>query len=166
MNAVVAVDENWGIGLNGTQTLVIPEDRKHFREVTGHGTVIVGRKTLMDFPGGKPLKNRRNIVLTCDKTFSAEGAETAGDINAVLELVKNELPEQVFLIGGESVYKALLPYCKRAYLTVIEAAGENDAFFPNLDELPNWTMESRTETMESGELKYYFATYVNSDVRY
>ncbi len=165
MVIVAAVDKSWGIGLGGTQTLVIPEDRKHFRQVTGSGTVIVGRKTLLDFPGGKPLKNRRNIVLTRDRNFHVPGADTAGSVDEALALIRDEPEDNVFVIGGESVYRALLPYCKRAFLTVIEAQAENDAFFPNLDELPSWSRESRSGSLVSGGMEYYFATYVNSDVR-
>ncbi len=153
-SAVVAADAGWGIGLNGTQTLVVPEDRKHFRSVTGRGTVIVGRRTLLDFPGGRPLKNRRNIVLTRNPDFTVEGGETAHSVEEALTLVSDD--EQVFVIGGESVYRALLPYCRRAYVTRIDADAENDAFFPALDSLPGWRLADPGEEREHDGLRYRF----------
>ena len=164
MNIVVAADLHWGIGLHGTQTLVVPEDRKHFRQVTGTGTILVGRKTLLDFPGGKPLKNRRNIILTTDQTFAVEGGETAHSVAEALELIKDEDPDTVFVCGGESVYRQLLPYCKRAYVTRIDAAPEADAHFPDLDALPNWEIEDPGEEREHEGLKYRFQTYVNTEI--
>ena len=157
LEIVVAADADWGIGKNGTQTLIIPEDRRHFREVTGRGTVIVGRRTLADFPGGRPLKNRRNIVLTRDRSFTVEGAETAGSVEEALEKCRQD--DKVFVIGGESVYRALLPYCKRAHVTRIFAKAENDAFFPALDRLPDWHLSDSTETLESAGLRYAFQTW-------
>ena len=157
LELVVAADADWGIGKNGTQTLVVPEDRRHFREVTGRGTVIVGRKTLADFPGGRPLKNRRNIVLTRDGSFTVEGAETAHSVEEALEKCRQD--ERVFVIGGESVYRALLPYCRRAYVTRIFARAENDAFFPALDTLPGWRLTDRGEERESAGLRYAFQTW-------
>ena len=157
LELVVAADADWGIGKNGTQTLVVPEDRRHFREVTGRGTVIVGRKTLADFPGGRPLKNRRNIVLTRDGSFAVEGAETAHSVEEALEKCRQD--ERVFVIGGESVYRALLPYCRRAHVTRIFARAENDAFFPALDTLPGWRLTDRGEERESVGLRYAFQTW-------
>ena len=157
LELVVAADADWGIGKNGTQTLVVPEDRRHFREVTGRGTVIVGRKTLADFPGGRPLKNRRNIVLTRDGSFTVEGAETAHSVEEALE--KCQQDERVFVIGGESVYRALLPYCRRAHVTRIFARADNDAFFPALDTLPGWRLTDRGEERESAGLRYAFQTW-------
>ncbi len=157
MDIVVAADKNWGIGYKGTQNLVVPEDRRHFREVTGHGTVIVGRRTLLDFPGGRPLKNRRNIVLTRDPDFTVEGAETAHSVEEALELVKGD-PE-VFVIGGESVYRAFFPYCQRAYVTRLDAAPPSDAFFPDLEADPAWCLADPGEEREHEGLKYRFQVW-------
>ncbi len=161
LEIVVAADLDWGIGLNGTQTLVIPEDRRHFREVTGRGTVIVGRRTLLDFPGGRPLKNRRNIVLTRDPAFAVEGGETAHSVEEALALCEDD-PE-VFVIGGESVYRAFLPYCRRAHVTRILARAGNDAFFPPLDSLPGWRLADPGEERESAGLRYAFQTWERRD---
>ena len=164
MNIVVAADARWGIGLHGTQTLVVPEDRKHFRKVTGTGTILVGRRTLLDFPGGKPLKNRRNIILTTDQAFTVEGGEIAHSVDEAMALVKDENPDTVFVCGGASVYRQFLPYCKRAYVTRIDAAPEADAWFPDLDALPNWQIEDPGEEREHEGLRYRFQTYVNREI--
>lgn len=158
MDAVVAADAAWGIGLHGTQTLVIPEDRKHFRSVTGYGTIIVGRRTLLDFPEGRPLKNRRNIILTRDADFTVEGGEVAHSVEEAVRMA-GDPPEGVFVCGGESVYRQLLPYCRRVFVTRIFAEAEADAHFPNLDESPEWRLEEEGEVLESGGLRYCFQTY-------
>lgn len=151
---VAAADANWGIGFHGTQNLVVPEDRKHFRQVTGHGTVILGRRTLLDFPGARPLKNRRNIILTRDPGFTVEGGETANSVEEALKLASRD--EQVFVIGGESVYRQLLPYCRRAYITRIFASPEADAYLPSLDELPDWRLTDPGEDREHDGIHYRF----------
>ena len=161
MELVVAADENWGIGFHGTQNLVIPEDRRHFRAVTGHGTVIVGRRTLLDFPGGRPLPKRRNIVLSRDPDFAVEGAETAHSVEEALALVADGDPEGVFVCGGESVYRAFLPYCRRAYVTRIFASPEADAFFPKLEELPQWRLVDPGEDREHQGVRYCFQIWEN-----
>lgn len=157
LEIVVAADENWGIGYKGTQNLVVPEDRRHFREITGHGTVIVGRRTLLDFPGGRPLKNRRNIVLTRDESFSVEGADAAHSIEEALELCEHDA--EVFVIGGESVYRALLPYCSKAHVTRLYASPEADAFFPDLERSPDWRLTDPGEPKDHEGLRYTFQTW-------
>ena len=164
MDLIVAVDENWGIGLGGTQTVVVPEDRRRFREITGGGTIVVGRKTLADFPGGKPLKNRLNIVLTHTDAQFGPGAQTAGSVQDVLEIVRREGLEKVFVCGGESVYRLLLPYCRYAYVTKLYAAPAADRFFPNLDTLDGWVLETPGEIRESDGLRYAFLRYENRNV--
>ena len=164
MEAVVAYYQNWGIGKNGTQPLVIPEDRKHFQELTEGGTVIVGRKTLAAFPGGKPLKNRKTIVLT-HQDIEIEGATVVHSVEEVLKLVKDQ--PRVYVIGGASVYDELLPYCEKAHITKIYARPECDAFFMNLDENFEWEFLSESELMHSSngfDYRYYVygKYYVNS----
>ncbi len=161
LEIVVAADENWGIGFMGTQNLVIPEDRRHFREITGRSAVIVGRRTLADFPGGRPLKNRRNIVLTRDRSFTVEGAETAHSVEEALELIRDE--ERVYVIGGESVYRAFLPYCSRAHVTRLQAAPPADAFFPRLDELPGWRLADPGQLREHEGVQYSFQIWERAD---
>jgi len=155
MDVIVAYYQNWGIGKNGTQPIVLPEDRKHFQEITEGGTVVVGRKTLEDFPNGKPLKNRKTIVLT-HQDIKIEGAVVAHGVEEVLALVKDQ--PKVFVIGGASVYDALLPYCEKAYITKIYARPECDSFFKNLDESFEWAFESESKLMTSSagyQYRYY-----------
>ena len=145
MNAIVAVDTNWAIGCQGDLLFSLPTDMRRFRTLTMGGTVILGRKTLDSFPGGKPLPKRRNIVITRNPGLSVEGAETAP--------------------GGGSVYTALLSRCKRVYLTKVSQAAEDaDTFFPNLDKLPGWVVEHTSDPIEENGLTYRFIDYVNTRV--
>jgi dihydrofolate reductase len=164
MNIVVAADSNWGIGLNGTQPIVISEDRKHFRSVTGNGTVIYGHRTLLDFPGGKPLKNRRNIILSRNADLTVEGGEVVHSVDDAIAAVADEAPDNVFIIGGDSVYKQFLPYCKKAFVTKVEATPDADTFFPDLDALPEWELYERGEDKEQDGIKYRFDTYINNSI--
>ena len=145
MEAIVAVYDDWGIGCEGTQPVAISADRKFFRETTKGAMVIVGRKTLADFPGGKPLPNRMNVVLSRG-TPATQGIVVCHKIEEVLMLAS--VAEKPMVIGGGSIYKLFLPYCKRVYVTKVHACPKSDTFFPNLDEDPNWTM---TQVLQSGE---------------
>jgi len=153
--AIVAVYADWGIGRDGTQPVVVKADRKHFRDVTGGSTVIVGRKTLADFPGGTPLPKRRNIVLsrTCPEI---EGAEIARSPAEALALAGEE---RCFVIGGESVYRALFPRLDRVYVTKLDITPESDAFFPNLDADPAWRVAEESGPMEEDGVTFRFLTY-------
>jgi len=164
MNAIVAVDMNWGIGYNGVQTIVVPEDRKYFGQMTAGGVVIVGRKTFEGIPG--PLPNRKNIVLTRDEAYTATGAFVARSVDDVLAEVAGDDPNRVFVIGGEEVYRLFLPMCRFAYVTKIEAAPRSDAYFPDLDAMPDWTHESCEPGVASSEcgVDYSVHVYANSRV--
>ena len=157
MNIIVAVNRDWGIGFNGSQTIVIPEDRRYFLKMTGGGTVIVGRKTFEDI--GSPLPNRKNIILTRDAGLNPAGVIVAHSVNEVLALVAGDEPGKVFVIGGGSVYELFLPICSYAYVTKIEAAPLSDVFFPNLDESPEWTLENQSEAQESTGVRYTYNVY-------
>ena len=137
MNIIVAVYSDWGIGKNGTQQIIIPDDRRFFKEITIGKTIITGRKTFQDI--GKPLPTRQNIILTRDKNISIKGAQVENSIENLLKTIKN--PTETFVIGGESVYNALLPHCTHAYVTKIDANPISDKFFPNLDEAPQWSVQ-------------------------
>ncbi len=133
MNVIVAVDNNWAIG-NKNQLLVrIPNDHKHFREETTGKVVVLGRKTLETFPQGQPLKNRTNIILSKDKEYRVKDAIVVHSIEELLEELKKYNDEDIYIIGGDSVYKQLLPYCNVAHVTKIDHEYEADAYFPNLD---------------------------------
>lgn len=163
MNAIVAVDKNWAIGRENDLLFSLPTDMKRFRTLTSGGTVLMGRKTLDSFPGGKPLPKRVNIVLTRNPDFSREGAVIVSDYEEALEAAADVEPDKLWVIGGGSVYAALLSQCKRVYLTVVDAVAEGaDTYFPNLDELPEWEVESVGEPIEENGLTYRFIDYVNT----
>lgn len=156
MNLIVAVDKNWAIGKGGDQLCYLKEDLKRFKELTSGHTVILGRKTLATFPGGRPLKNRDNLILSRDPNFRAEGAQVLRDVPTLLAAA----PKDSFVIGGGSVYKALLPYCDTAYVTKIDHAfSDADTFFPNLDADPAWQAVSTEEPLEQDGLVYRYVTY-------
>ena len=159
MNCIVAVDRSWGIGMNGKLLVSIPEDLRNFRKLTTGKTVILGRKTLATFPKGAPLANRRNIILTKDETLAIPGAETAHSVEEALALVADEKGEDVFVIGGESVYRAFLPHCDRAYVTKIDYTYAADTFFPDLDADPAWVLSEEGEERTCFDLEYAFCIY-------
>ena len=155
MNVIVAVDENWAIGKGGDQLVYIPEDLKHFKELTMGHPVILGRRTLATFPGGRPLKGRRNLILSRDPDFRPEGGEVYPDLDALLFAA----PEDAFVVGGASVYRALLDRCDTAYVTKIGRAYEADCWFPNLDEDPAWTLAEESEAMEHEGIAFRYTVY-------
>ena len=155
MNVIVAVDENWAIGKGGDQLVYIPEDLKHFKELTMGHPVILGRRTLATFPGGRPLKGRRNLILSRNPDFAPEGAEVYRDMDTLLANVT----EDAFVIGGASVYEALLDRCDTAYVTKLHAAWPADCWFPNLDENPDWYLDQEEEVQEENGIQYHYVTY-------
>ena len=155
MNLIAAVDQNWAIGKDGDQLCYIPADLKRFQALTTGHTVILGRKTLATFPGGRPLKNRRNLILSRNTAFAPEGAEVFSSVEDLLKAA----PADAFVIGGESVYRALLPYCDRAYITKIHKAWPADAFFPDLDADPAWAVTEKGGRQEHEGLTYRYVTY-------
>ena len=165
MNAIVVVDENWAIGRQGGLLFSLPTDMKRFRSLTLGGAVILGRRTLDSFPGGNPLPKRRNIVITHHTDLERPGAEIVSSLDAALAAVSDLPQDQIWVIGGGSVYAALLSKCQRAYVTRVEAAAEGaDSFFPNLDKLPGWTVESVSESVTENGLTYRFYDYVNTNL--
>lgn len=155
MNLIVAVDQNWAIGKGGDQLIYIPDDLKHFRQLTLGHPVVLGRKTLSTFPGGRPLKGRRNLILSATPGYAVEG----GEVFSSLETLLPQLPQDAFVIGGESVYRALLPHCGTAYVTKLEASFPADRYFPNLDRDPEWALAEQSQPMEHGGLTFRYVTY-------
>lgn len=145
MDLIVAVYEDWGIGRDGTQPVALAADRKFFRETTRGAMVIVGRRTAGDFPGGKPLPGRVNVLLT-RSGGEIPGYTVCGSPQEAMELAKGV--EKCFVIGGGSIYRQMLPYCDRAYVTKVHCAPESDTFFPDLDTDPQWML---AEVLQSGE---------------
>ena len=159
MNLIVAVDKNWAIGYGNKLLVSIPQDMKFFRETTSGKVVVMGRKTLESFPGGQPLKKRTNIVMTGNSNYEVKDAVVVHDIDSLLEELKQYPAEDVYVIGGESVYRALLPYCDKAYVTRIDHAYLADTYFPNLDEDPEWKMTKVSDEQTYFDLEYVFTIY-------
>ena len=155
MNLIAAVDRNWAIGNGGDQLVYLRTDLKRFQALTTGHAVILGRKTLATFPGGRPLKNRRNLVLSRDPDFRPEGAEVFPTLEALLAAA----PEDAFVIGGGSVYRALLDRCSTAYITKLDAAWPADTWLPDLDALPEWQVAEEGEELEENGVRFRYVTY-------
>ena len=132
---------------------------KFFRETTTGKVVVMGRKTLESFPNGQPLKKRVNIVLTRDKNFKAGDAIIVHSMEELWEELKKYPSEDIYVIGGETIYKQLLDDCDVAHITKIDYAFEADAYFPNLDEMPEWKITQDSEEQTYFDLEYYFYKY-------
>lgn len=159
MNIIVAADKNWAIGKDNRLLVSIPADMKMFRQETTGKVVVMGRKTLESFPGGLPLKNRTNIVITQNGNYTVKDAIVVHSIEEALEEIKKYPPEDVYCIGGDSIYKQLLPYCDTAHVTKIDFAYAADSFFPNLDEMPEWEITAQSEEQTYFDLEYQFVKY-------
>ena len=168
MNLIAAVDRNWAIGLNNKLLVRIPEDMKFFRQTTTGKVVVMGRKTLESFPNGLPLKKRTNIVLTSDKdyrlsvpSYSLPDYDLAvvHDMDELHAEMKKYPSEDIYVIGGESMYRQLAGECDAAYITKIDYAFEADAYFPNLDRDPDWVLTGDSEEQTYFDLIYYFYRY-------
>jgi len=158
MNVIVAVDNNWGIGCKNELLYEIPDDMQFFKDKTNGKIVIMGLATLRSLPGSKPLKNRVNIVLS-DEGNLMENAVVCSSVEQVLEEAKKYDSDDVFVIGGQMIYELFLPYCKRAFITKIDAAKNADKYFPNVDEISGWELVSESEEKAHGDLKYKFTEY-------
>lgn len=164
MNAIVAVDEKWGIGRDNDMLFSIPDDMKYFRKTTLDSLVVYGRNNLLSFPGGKPLPKRRNVILSTSLEPSEE-YEVVRNLDELFELLRGEKERKIFVIGGAMVYEELLPYCRNAYVTKMFRDFDGEKFFPNLDELPEWEMKDEGEHLDYEGLGYCFARYENSSVQ-
>ena len=159
MNLIVAVDKNWAIGNKNKLLVSIPADMKFFRETTMGKVVVMGRKTLESFPNGMPLKRRTNIVLTRDKNYQVKDAVVVHSLDELLNELKQYDEEEIYVIGGESIYRLLLPYCKVAHITKINHAYEADTYFPNLDEMSDWEITGISDEQTYFDLEYEFVRY-------
>lgn len=157
MDAIVAVYDHWGIGCEGDQPVALSADRKFFRRMTAGATVIVGRKTLASFPGGQPLAKRRNIVLT-RQDISIPGAEIAHSPQEAFDLTRGD--EKVFVIGGGTVYRQMLPLCDRAIVTKVHTAPPCDTWFENLDASPDWACSEALESGEEDGIRYEMCVFL------
>ena len=159
MKAIVAVDETWGIGKNGTLLTHLPEDMKFFKETTTGQVVIMGRKTLESFPGKKPLPKRVNIVISQNESLKVDGALVVHSLKEALKEANTYTNQEVFVIGGASIYKALLPYCEEAYVTKMQNDFHADTFFPNLDNNPAWKCIEESPVHTYKDLHFSFCHY-------
>lgn len=159
MNIFVAVDRNWAIGYKGKLLVKIPADHRFFRNETIQKAVIMGRKTLEDFPGGLPLKDRLNVVITSDSNYRVRDAVVVNSIEAAIEAVREYDTKDVYVIGGESIYRQMLDMCDAAYVTKIDYAYQADTYFPNLDKLEEWVLTGESEEQTYYDLTYTFCRY-------
>ena len=159
MNLIVAVDNNWAIGCKNSLLVSIPADHKMFRQETTGKVVVLGRKTLETFPQGMPLKNRTNIILSTNPNYQVKDAIIVHSKEELLEELKKYNSEDVYIIGGESVYRMMLPYCDVAHVTKIDHEYEADAYFPNLDEIKEWKITADSEEQTYFDVCYNFVTY-------
>lgn len=164
MKLIVVVDKNWGIGKKNDLLFSLPADMKHFREKTMGKVVVMGSNTLLSFPGGKPLKNRTNIVLWP----GGEEREDCKIVQTLQELFSecekyNE--DDVYVVGGAMMYRTLLPYCTEALITKAEADGGAEVFFENLDKSPDWELVEQSESLETNGITISFCLYKNKNVK-
>ena len=159
MQIIVAAAKNWAIGKDGDLLWHLPEDMKFFRKMTTGNIVVMGRKTLDSFPGGQPLKNRENLVLTRDPAFSREGVLAVHDTEEALDVLRAYEPEKIFIAGGGDIYRQFLPLCDTAYVTRVYQDFPADTFFPDLDKNQEWELSYEGEQMEWKGLSFAFTTY-------
>lgn len=164
MNVIVAVDEHWGIGKNNDLLFHIPEDMRFFRSMTIGKTVICGKNTLLSFPGGKPLPDRKHCVLTHSDFLETEQLVTFDSVEKLLSEIAELPADDVLVIGGESVYKQLLPHCRKAFVTkIFQTDPEAMVFFPNLDEHPDFDLtEVGEKQISKNGIEFSFLTYTNN----
>jgi dihydrofolate reductase len=159
MNLIAAVDNNWAIGNRGSLLVRIPNDQKQFREMTLGKVIVLGRKTLDTFPQQQALASRVNIVLTSDQNYSRKGVVAVHSIDELLKELEKYDDNDIYVVGGESVYKQLLPYCNVAHITKIDYEYQADAYMPNLDENPEWKLADESDEQTYFDLEYYFLKY-------
>ena len=159
MNAIVAVDSNWAIGNKGQLLIRIPADQKMFKAETLGGVVVLGRKTMDTFPGRRPLPERTNIILSTQKDYAVKDAVVVHSVEQLVDELKSYPSEKIYIIGGDSVYKQMLPYCDTVHVTKIDREYEADAYFPNLDEDPDWEITATSEEQVYFDTTYTFIKY-------
>jgi len=162
MNLIAAVDQNWAIGNKGELLVQIPTDQKFFRDMTKGKVIVLGRKTLITFPGKLPLAQRTNIILSSNQEVSVRNGIVVHSMEEALEELENYQKEDIYIVGGERIYRQFLPYCKTAYITKIDYAYEADCYMPNLDREKGWKLVDKSEEQTYFDLEYYFCRYERS----
>ncbi len=163
MRAIFHADKNWGIGKHNDLMFSLPADMKFFRETTKDKVVVMGRNTLLSFPNGKPLKNRINIVLSPEDI--EEDVITVHNFGELFQVIEQYADDDVYVIGGASVYCALIPYCTEILVTKVDADGGADVFVPNLDLNENFALKQESEPIEDNGYRIQFCTYLNLAVK-
>ena len=159
MNLIAAADLNWGIGKDGGLLISLPGDMKYFKEKTSGKVVIMGRATLESLPGGKPLPNRTNIVLTTNKDFEREGCIIVHDMDELAAACKDYAPDDIMVIGGEQIYMQLIRQCDKLYITKILEEFEADKHIMNADRMKSFELVSESDVMEEKGVQYQFLVY-------
>lgn len=159
MKAIVAVDSNWAIGNKGKLLVSIPADQKNFRNLTKGNIIVYGRKTLETFPGQVVLPSRRNIILSTREDYEVKNAEVVHSKDELLDLVKNDDTDNVFIIGGSSVYNEFIDECDTAIVTFIDKEYQADSYFPNLDKNPDWELVDESDEQVYFDITYTYRTY-------
>lgn len=165
MKFIAAVDSKWGIGKNGRLLIRISEDQRNFRETTMGHVVVLGRKTLEEFPGGRPLKGRTNIILSRNSDYSVDGAVVVHSLDELFEQLSHYDTDDIFIIGGQMVYDALIPYCDTAIITKIDRDFDADAHIMDLDKAPEWVVVHEREGEKQEEVNFAFVTYKNNSCK-
>ena len=159
MKLIAAVNKSWGIGKGNDLLYHLPSDMKFFRSKTKDNIIIIGRKTLESFPNAKPLPYRTNIVLTRDSSYNAEGTVICNSTDEVFEYIKNNSDREVYVCGGEEIYRLFLPYCQEALITKVDDDCDAEKFMPNLDDDDNWELFEKSEPITENGLSFCFITY-------
>lgn len=168
MNTIFAADINWGLGKKNDLLFSLKKDMRHFVEHTKGKTVIMGYNTLLSFPGGMPLKNRKNIVLYPqgdEKDAEEKGYILVKSLEELFSVLKDEDTDNVYVIGGAMMYRTMLPYCKFAYVTKVNADGGAEVFHENLDKLPEWELIEKGDAEDDNGFEIRFCTYKNNDIK-
>lgn len=160
MNLIVTADSRWAIGKGGQPLVTIPADRQMFLKETKGKVVVMGRKTLEALPGGQPLGGRMNLVLTHDRKYCPKGVKVCHSLEKALSCLNQYPPEDIYVIGGRSIYEQFLPYCADAHVTRIDYTYDADTFLPDLDKLPDWELAEEGEEQTYFNLCYTFQRYV------
>ncbi len=164
MNAILHADKKWGIGKKNTLMFSLPKDMRFFRETTSGKVVCMGYNTLLSFPEGKPLKNRVNVVL-CPENVNRDDCVCVHSLEQLKSALAPYNGDDVFVIGGATFYKTMLPYCEKIYLTKVDFDGEAEVFFENLDENPNFALESEGEPIDDNGYTIRFTVYKNLNLQ-
>lgn len=164
MNIIVAVDDNWGIGKNNSLLFRLPQDLAHFKQITTGNIVVMGSNTLKSLPKARPLPDRINIVLWPDGE-DVDGAIVVRSLEELFEKLGKFQTDNIFIIGGAMLYKTMLPYCEKAYVTKVFANGEATLHFENLDINPDWTIDSREDTVEDNGYTIQYYIYINNNIK-